>query len=429
MFPHGSKLMATVGVWAILSLGFAVAAQSPPADGPPAAPPTEPAAPPAEPAPWIGLRVVPVPEPLVAHLRLDDEMRKHGIGLMVINVVADGPADRAGLRRYDIVTTLDDRPVTEKISHFVGLINRHKPGDTVRLTVIRQADRQYSIDLAIGAASPALKTKYTYKYPEQAPGIYQEQTSVRSTVLMRDSSGWVATDLSTLDPAMFDALPEELRSQVRDWTGAVAPTRPTGIETADGTTVDVRRRAGGSWVVRRSTRDEAGREQVVRRIYPNLEALRKNDPEAHRVHKQLVAFAAKPKPEPGAIQSASPLIEDPQTEADSIRRTLEDAQAYQLHIQRYSIFLDEYARYLQARLQTGDTDVPVPDTLKQLLVRANQQQLLPEREFRLGHNGRVEVRIRKAAGDLVLFFANEDEMKKTYPALHEQFRQMLDGEK
>lgn len=424
MFPHGNKLMATVGVWAVFALAAVALAQTPAAD--------EPSAEPA--APWVGLRVVPVPEPLVAHLRIDDEMRKHGIGLMVINVVTDGPADRAGLRRYDILTNVDDRPVTEKISHFVKLINKHQPGQTVRLTVIRQADRQYSIDLKIGADDPA-NAKRSYKYPEQASNILQEQTSLRSTVLMRDSSGWVVTDLTAMDPAMFDALPEELRRQVLDWTGNVAPTKPAGVETRDGTTVDVRRRADGTWVVRRATRDEAGREQVVRRIYPNLEALRKNDPEAHRVHKQLVAVAAQPKtqaqtkpPVPGPVPLPSPLIEEADTEADSIRRALEDAQAYQRHIRQYGIFLDEYARYLRARLQSGDAEAPVPETLKALLEHANQQQLLPEREFRLGRNGRIEVRIRKAAGDLVLFFANEDELKKNYPALHDQYRQMLNSE-
>ncbi len=59
-----------------------------------------------------------------------------GLGAAISNVVAGGPAEKAGLQRGDVVTKVDDRRVTDADSLIVA-IRSHDPGETVTLTVTR----------------------------------------------------------------------------------------------------------------------------------------------------------------------------------------------------------------------------------------------------------------------------------------------------
>ncbi len=56
-------------------------------------------------------------------------------------VIADGPAEKAGVREGDIITKVDGTDVNEKNS-LASLLGKHQPGDTVRLTINRDGDRE-----------------------------------------------------------------------------------------------------------------------------------------------------------------------------------------------------------------------------------------------------------------------------------------------
>lgn len=56
-------------------------------------------------------------------------------GLVVRVVTKDGPADRAGLKQWDMITAVDGQPV-RAVDQMVRLIRAHKPGQTVRLDVL-----------------------------------------------------------------------------------------------------------------------------------------------------------------------------------------------------------------------------------------------------------------------------------------------------
>jgi serine protease Do len=65
-------------------------------------------------------------------------------------VLADGPADKAGLRAGDIITKIDDVAV-DQTNSLSSLVNKHKVGDKVTLTVLRDGKEQ-KIDVTLGAA-------------------------------------------------------------------------------------------------------------------------------------------------------------------------------------------------------------------------------------------------------------------------------------
>lgn len=51
-------------------------------------------------------------------------------------IVADGPADKAGLKAGDVITKIDGKAIDEKAS-LVSILGKRQPGDTVELSVVR----------------------------------------------------------------------------------------------------------------------------------------------------------------------------------------------------------------------------------------------------------------------------------------------------
>lgn len=81
--------------------------------------------------PWLGLKGQSVSFDVAQTQGLD-----RPIGVIVTEVYKGGPADRAGLKRGDLVTMIDDREVyDEKGLKFLAAVN--SPGERVRLTVLR----------------------------------------------------------------------------------------------------------------------------------------------------------------------------------------------------------------------------------------------------------------------------------------------------
>lgn len=63
----------------------------------------------AEPTYWLGIQGGPIDSPLLrTHLQLAEDL-----GVVVVDVIPDSPAEKAGLRKHDIVIAVDDEPVSE----------------------------------------------------------------------------------------------------------------------------------------------------------------------------------------------------------------------------------------------------------------------------------------------------------------------------
>lgn len=65
------------------------------------------------------------------------------------SVLADSPADKAGIKEEDIITAIEDTKVDEKNS-LTSLIGQHAVGDTVKLTVIRDG-KTITLDAKLAA--------------------------------------------------------------------------------------------------------------------------------------------------------------------------------------------------------------------------------------------------------------------------------------
>jgi S1-C subfamily serine protease len=76
-------------------------------------------------------------------------------GQVVVQVEANGPAAKAGLRAGDVITAVDGQPIDAQHSLVNSLIFEHKPGDSVKLTVERNGSTQeLTVTLGTRPATP-----------------------------------------------------------------------------------------------------------------------------------------------------------------------------------------------------------------------------------------------------------------------------------
>jgi S1-C subfamily serine protease len=69
-------------------------------------------------------------------------------GALITNVVPDGPADGAGLRRGDIILAVDDQRVGPD-SDLRDILAEYEPGDTAELTISRAGD-ELTVSVELG---------------------------------------------------------------------------------------------------------------------------------------------------------------------------------------------------------------------------------------------------------------------------------------
>jgi serine protease Do len=58
-------------------------------------------------------------------------------GVLIMRVVADSPASKGGLKRLDIITEVDGKPVVES---FANIIQQYGVGEEMKLTVLREGE-------------------------------------------------------------------------------------------------------------------------------------------------------------------------------------------------------------------------------------------------------------------------------------------------
>jgi S1-C subfamily serine protease len=79
-----------------------------------------------------------------------------GKGLVIVALVSDGPAEKAGVKVDDVIAEMDGKAVTD-LKAFVEAVRGHKPGDTITLKVLRDGKGQ-DIKVKVGKP-PADKEK------------------------------------------------------------------------------------------------------------------------------------------------------------------------------------------------------------------------------------------------------------------------------
>ncbi len=115
---------------------------------------------------YLGIRSDVLPNELVAQLNEDIVV---GQGILVTGFMADSPAPKQGIKRYDILLKYDQTPLMHP-KQFIQLIKRDKPGRKVRLTLSRKG-KIITLPVVMGSENyPLNEDQLDYQYNLQMLG-------------------------------------------------------------------------------------------------------------------------------------------------------------------------------------------------------------------------------------------------------------------
>jgi len=186
----------------------------------------------ARPWSWLGVRIRDLSEQEMEEISARHGVRE-GFGVVVVEVLADTPAARAGLKNGDIVVAFGDRPVVET-RMLQRLIAAAPTGEDSRLTVLRPEGRHLvSVRLApmprpVAGDRVAAEFGFVVREPEAAGSGGQTAlpTAPSVAVVLRNSPAEKA-GLQTGDVIVqVDERPVVTREAVREALADLSPERP-----------------------------------------------------------------------------------------------------------------------------------------------------------------------------------------------------------
>jgi hypothetical protein len=244
---------------------------------------------------WIGVRVCTVPEALAAHI-------KRGT-LMLVNIAENSPAERAGLDRYDIVLSFNDRAI-ESMEDLLEAIRENGADQAAKMVVIQGGEEK---TLTVTPVQRDLAVVPTFKYEEQEVAEVDPLSKYFGHRLKLDSDG----NLVLTPQGRLDRLPEDIKrllDEIPDLEWDFLDDLPTieldedfptfeffidGDEvgessrititiTEDGKTLTIHRTEDGKFTVERQDPDGKHPSQS----YDDVDGFRAGDPEAYRIYRK-----------------------------------------------------------------------------------------------------------------------------------------------
>jgi S1-C subfamily serine protease len=122
--------------------------------------------------PWLGVEYR-MASRLADKVPWSDRMQMMA-GVRVTAVTADGPAAKAGIAQGDLLTTVDGTAV-RTAQQIIGEVGKHKPGDTMKVNVVRAADGSNAEVVVTLAENPQDKAKAFLGVQLGGPGMVPGQ--------------------------------------------------------------------------------------------------------------------------------------------------------------------------------------------------------------------------------------------------------------
>ena len=231
---------------------------------------------------WLGVSIG-VAESLAGKANTENE------GVLVVNVVSDSPADRAGFEVHDIILTVNGEDVVGGVGPAIDLIKGHKPGDEVEMVILRDGQER-TLEVTLGSRADMKNLSFSWKFEGMPEGRIEEHIKVRGKMLLRDPEGeWIFKDLGDLDA--LKNLPDNIRmfapkgghsviSITNDSSNNNGKRTVNIVVDRDGSTIELEQEDGGDITVRRT--DEDGDETSA--VYATEDELRDADEEAYELY-------------------------------------------------------------------------------------------------------------------------------------------------
>ena len=98
---------------------------------------------------FLGARFSPITDEIAEELKLDSQA-----GVIVVDVMEDSPAQKAGLQGEDIIRQIDGKKI-EDVDEFSRTMSQTKPGQELKLTILRQGKEQ-ELPVTLGKRPPQM---------------------------------------------------------------------------------------------------------------------------------------------------------------------------------------------------------------------------------------------------------------------------------
>jgi serine protease Do len=147
---------------------------------------------------WLGVMIQPVTEEVAASLDLDSQQ-----GALVADLDPEGPAAKAGVKRYDVIVEFDGKPVRE-MDELPKLVAAAPVGKKAQIKVIRKGSEQkLAVQLGELQSEPTLASA---EEPESKPGAYGLQVQpltpqIAEQLQLEDTEGILVSGVKAGSPA------------------------------------------------------------------------------------------------------------------------------------------------------------------------------------------------------------------------------------
>ena len=377
---------------------------------------------------WLGVSIGEVPEALAAQLEIE------GHGVIILNVVKDSPADRAGLGVHDVILSVTGEEVDGDVVRLTRLIGARTPGDRVDL-VVMQGGKQKTIVVELGSR-PDTKV-IEWKFDIDPVEVIEERLHTRARIIGRGPGGRVfIKNLGDLDD--LKDLPEQLRMMiphlgnhsVRVFVDGERKRVKTQVE-RDGTTLTVEQVDDGEITVTRT--DEDG--QLTTTTYESENELRDADEEAFEMLTQT-----------GNNMFMDLDFDGPHIklhiDVDGMKEGLADwrhefherlAEAHDaMESAREEVeeaVRDAMEQFRDGRSEPGSGLSWARNLPKWLGHESGPLGLLhvgkPRQSFEVLSDGTIKVRLRKGGSELIRTFDSEADLQRRDPTLFEKFEELM----
>lgn len=418
---------------------------------------------------WLGVSIARVPKALATQFDLEDE------GVIVVNMVSESPADRAGFELHDVILSIGDDAVEGKVGKAIDLIKSHKPGDEVDVIVLRGGDKK-PITVKLGSRAELKADKLELKFEGGPLAEVEERIKTRGKMLRRGKHGeWIVEDLGDLKE--LKNLPKSIKMFLPKSGSRSTQVHITGEKKVvttkvmrDGSTIMITGQSDGPITVTRTDRN-GDKTTTTYETYDDEDELREADKEAYELWNEAGESAvvylnldAIEIPDidieipdidikiPG-IDIEIPDIEIPDIDIEVPEFTFEfDTDEWKEHTEEWKSHLEEslgeakesYERAMEEFKEVmeqwrGGEGFPKDFKFKHWppmawpkdgrselpwLLREGHPSK-PKHTFEVDAAGTIEVRIRKGDSELVQIYEDEDDLARRSPKLYKKYIKLM----
>lgn len=377
---------------------------------------------------WLGVSLGTVPAALKAQLNTD------AAGILVLNVVKDSPADRAGLQVHDVLLAIDGVEL-DGYQNAVDSIRARKPGETVTLRVLRDGQEQ-TLRAALTSRAGQSAAGFNWKFENVESADIEDHVNTRGHMILRGPKGeWTMKNLGDLSE--LQGLPANVLKMIPKSGSRTVQIQRDG----DDQTVRVQVQRDGGTIIVHQDGDEIAVQRVDKdgnktdMTYDSEDALKAADEEAYA----LLQGASS-----GSIHLNIDGDDDEDTDVDFDFDF--DPSAFHGDMHTFHVQLEESMKGAKEAYEVALQEMQrlTEDLQKQGLGDAGQSRGVagtppalfhgfsfgkPNQSFETGVDGTIRVKIRKGDSELTRVFQNETDLQRRDPELFSKYQDLMGSEK